>query len=532
MENYRILLVDDEEELRAGIRRKIDWETLGFTLAGEAANGEDALELAEQIMPDVVLTDIKMPFMDGLTLCRHLKQQFPAIQIVIFSGFDDFEYARQAIGMNVFEYILKPLTAVELTGVLQRLKQNMDTQRAQRQNIEKLRCSYEETLPVLRGLFYAQLLNGQLKKGQIEEKALRYEIQLSGKQWATARVHVNNMGDDPDELVLLSLEAFLQENLVLQNCEFRWLLYDDDLAAIAGFTQKADIYALFNELERIRILAQTILGLHLTIGLGQLVDQLEQLSFSAQGAKNALDYQVVLGSGRTLYIGDIEPDRTLTLNFGTAEEEELVNAVKLGNPEQIHSFIQRMMQVNKEQIAISQFQCFFMELLTCLMRLARERDIPVEEVFGHDFTGAVRLTDFHSPEELAGWLEKSCLNLQELLRRQRSSATANTVDKAKEYIQHHYSDSDLSVEVLCDHLHLSSAYFSTMFKKETGMSFTSYVTRVRMEAAAELLRDTEEKTYLIAEKTGYQDPNYFSYVFKRYFSTSPSKYRAAAQGKG
>lgn len=529
MEKYRILLVDDEEELRAGIRRKIDWEALGFELAGEAANGEDALEAAEQLKPDVLLTDIKMPFMDGLTLCRQLKQQLPAIRIVIFSGFDDFEYARQAIGMNVFEYLLKPLTAAELTDVLQRLREDMDTQRAQRQDVEKLRSSYEETLPVLRGLFYTRLLNGQMKQNQIAERAARYEIHLIGTQWVTARVHVSNMGDDLDELVLLSLRTFFEENIALEGCEFRWLLYDDDLAVIASFEQEADVYALLGELERVRILAETILRLQLTVGMGQAVDQLEQIAASAQGAKSALNYQVLLGSSRTIYIGDLEPSCTATINFGAAEEDELVNAVKLGSPEQIRALIQRWMRASKEQISLGQFQCFFWELVTCLIRLAKEREVPLEEVFENDFAGAVSLTDFQSPEELGSWVEKRCLRLQEMLRCQRSYTTTRTVDKAREYIQQNYTSCDLSVEVLCDHLHLSSAYFSTLFKRETGMSFTAYVTKVRMEAAANLLRDTEEKTYLIAEQTGYQDPNYFSYVFKRYFSTSPSKYRAAAR---
>ena len=101
MEEYRVLLADDEEEIRVGISRKIDWPGLGFVLVGEAGNGEEALELAEQLHPDVVLTDIKMPFMDGLELCRHLRQSLPGAQLVVFSGFDDFEYARQAVGMGV-----------------------------------------------------------------------------------------------------------------------------------------------------------------------------------------------------------------------------------------------------------------------------------------------------------------------------------------------------------------------------------------------------------------------------------------------
>ena len=116
-----MLLVDDEEDIREGISRKMDWLGLGFSLVGEAANGQDALELAETLRPDVILTDIKMPFMDGLELCRILTDRLPASRFVVFSGFDAFEYAKQAIQMNVVEYILKPINADELSAVLRRL---------------------------------------------------------------------------------------------------------------------------------------------------------------------------------------------------------------------------------------------------------------------------------------------------------------------------------------------------------------------------------------------------------------------------
>ena len=532
MDKYRILLVDDEEELRAGIRTRIDWNALGFELAGEAANGRDALELAEQLRPDVVLTDIKMPFMDGLTLCRQLKQQLPAVRLVIFSGFDDFDYARQAIGMNVFEYLLKPITSEDLSGVLVRLRKTMEEERIRQQDMEKLRRSYEENLPVLRGQFYTRLLSGQLKANQIMERAARYEIEFSGKSWVAAEIHVSNLGEDPDDLILLSLKNFFEENASLSDCQFHWTLYDDDLAVIAAFEEYPRVYGLIGELERVRALGEPLLGLQLTIGVGLGVKQPAQLAQSIHGAKSALEYRVILGPGRTLYIGDLEPRSTNTLPFDETAERELVNAVKLGTPEQVRAFTEGWLRQAQNETSLSQMQCFFLELVACLMRLAREAEIPQEEVFGPGFTGAVQISDFGGPQQLGSWVEERCLHLQELLRRQRSYTTARTVDKAREFIGENYADCNLSVEMLCEHLHLSPAYFSTMFKRETGMSFTAYVTQVRMEAAVELLRSSEEKTYLIAQQTGYLDPNYFSYVFKRYFGTSPSKYRATGQEQG
>ena len=159
--------------------------------------------------------------------------------------------------------------------------------------------------------------------------------------------------------------------------------------------------------------------------------------------------------------------------------------------------------------------------------LTRSGGLPVEEVFGENFTGAVSVSDFSSLEELGRWLAERCGRLHDLLGRRRSDSTWQMVERAKDYIAGHYTDEQLSVEALCSHIHLSPTYFSTVFKREVGMSFTAYVTKVRMEEAARLLRETDEKTYRIAEAAGFSDPNYFSYVFKRHFGLSPSKFRAA-----
>lgn len=139
MELYRIILVDDEEEVRKSIIRKIDWEAVGFSVVGDAENGEDALEKIEALEPDVVLTDIRMPYMDGLTLAERIRQKYPSMKIVIFSGFDDFEYAKKAIKLNVTEYILKPVNVEELTAILKRIRGNLDEEIELKRNVDRLR---------------------------------------------------------------------------------------------------------------------------------------------------------------------------------------------------------------------------------------------------------------------------------------------------------------------------------------------------------------------------------------------------------
>ena len=163
MNLYRIILVDDEEEVRKSIIKKINWQAAGFKVVGDAENGQEALEKIELLEPDVVLTDIKMPYMDGLTLAGKIREKYPSIKMVIFSGFDDFEYAKQAIKFNVIEYILKPVNVEELTAILLKIKSNLDEEIAQRRDVNLLRENYRQSLPIIREHFLNDLIR-RIKK--------------------------------------------------------------------------------------------------------------------------------------------------------------------------------------------------------------------------------------------------------------------------------------------------------------------------------------------------------------------------------
>ena len=523
MELYRVLLVDDEEDIREGISRKMDWLGLGFSLVGEAANGQDALELAESLRPDVILTDIKMPFMDGLELCRILTDRLPAARFVVFSGFDAFEYAKQAIQMNVVEYILKPIDADELSAVLRRLKDQLDRERAERRNVELLRSRYTENLPVLRELFYANLLDGHIEPGTERERAARLDIDLQGEEWAVGLAYIGS--DRRDALSTLSVQKLLEESLTADRC--RLTLYNDWVAVIVSLTESFTIYDLIRVLDRVCTLAASYLGLTLTVGVGAPCKELSGMARSAAEARTALEYRSMVGRGQVIYIGDLEPDGSQVLTFEEADERTLTAAVRLGSEQEVRDAAAALAgKIREANPSAGQYNLFLMELVTHLMKMTRRSGVGVEEVFGTGFSLPIQDSALPSLEELEDWCAERYLRLRTLIRRRQTDSAGQTVETAKEYIRQHYAESDLSVEKLCAYLHLSSTYFSTLFKRETGTSFTAYVTTVRMEVAAEAIRGTEEKTYLIAQRCGYEDPNYFSYVFKRHFGVTPTKYRS------
>lgn len=523
MELYRVLLVDDEEDIREGISRKMDWLGLGFSLVGEAANGQDALELAESLRPDVILTDIKMPFMDGLELCRILTDRLPAARFVVFSGFDAFEYAKQAIQMNVVEYILKPINADELSAVLRRLKDQLDRERAERRNVELLRSRYMENLPILRELFYANLLDGHIEPGTERERAARLDIDLQGEEWAVGLAYIGS--DRRDALSTLSVQKLLEESLTADRC--RLTLYNDWVAVIVSLTESFTIYDLIRVLDRVCTLAASYLGLTLTVGVGAPCKELSGMARSAAEARTALEYRSMVGRGQVIYIGDLEPDGGQVLTFEEADERTLTAAVRLGSEQEVRDAAAALAgKIREANPSAGQYNLFLMELVTHLMKMTRRSGVGVEEVFGTGFSLPIQDSALPSLEELEDWCAERYLRLRTLIRRRQTDSAGQTVEAAKEYIRQHYAESDLSVEKLCAYLHLSSTYFSTLFKRETGTSFTAYVTTVRMEAAAEAIRGTEEKTYLIAQRCGYEDPNYFSYVFKRHFGVTPTKYRS------
>lgn len=302
----------------------------------------------------------------------------------------------------------------------------------------------------------------------------------------------------------------------------------DNVVILADFQGENSVAALITGLNEVCKSAGRIWGGDISAGIGGLCTNLNEISRSYQEAQSARDYSAIMGEGRAIYIKDVEPDTSVQLQFGEQEERALINAIKLGGEEEITKVINEMFSHFESQlIPVAQYQVYLVELVTALLRVVRTYELNTDEVFGEEFNYFATIFS-HSPSKIRQWLIESCIRISAQVKRERLDSTKLLARNAKQYIEEHYMDPEISVEKLCAVLHVSPAYFSTVFKRETEMSFVSYLTEVRLQNALNLLNTTDDKTYVIAGKVGYTEPNYFSYVFKKRFGVSPSKYRQSA----
>lgn len=525
---YTVLLVDDEEEVIQVIMKKIDWEGLGFSVIGYANNGVKALEMVEEHQPDVVMTDIRMPYMDGMELSHRIKEEFPATKILLFTGFDEFEYAKEAVHLEVEEYILKPVNAVELTNVFTQMKSKLDQEISEKRNAEILQNYYLESLPLLRANFYSTLIEGRISQEEIPKYLQDYQISFPGPCFCCAVIHTSSSQVPEDMnplLVSMSVQKQVEERL-----ENKWqakcFSYLGNTVLIAQLKNESEVSELTDECDRFCKYVRRMIGGVVTVGIGQVCRDILDLAKSYSGAREAISYRGLYGATRAINIKEIAPrEMQKSDTDNDAELSSLFKKIRLGTAEEVKEAVENYLSHMTLPVkSLQQHHIHIMELVSALYRFSSNNDLALEEFSGDMGKLCGRLMDLE-PEALKKWLTDISLSFREKLLSAQNRSTKSFVLRAQEYVRNNYGDEGISLDQISETLGVSNSYFSTIFKKETGNSFIGYLTDYRMEQASRLLIETNEKSYIIAKNVGYTDPNYFSYVFKRRFGVSPSKYR-------
>lgn len=424
MSLYRIMLVDDEEEVRKAIIRKIAWEQLGFVMVGDAENGEDALEKLEQLEPDVVMTDIRMPYMDGLTLSARIRDKYPSLKILIFSGYDDFEYAKQAIKLNVTEYILKPVNGEELTQILNRIRISLDEEIEQRRNITALQKSYLGSLPILRELFLNDLVRRTTDIDTVVPKLREYGIDiLDARKWLAVVIHIEQIEQSEtqvlsqhQELIPISVRGLVEDHLK-SYCRNAIFNSADGITVIVAVDENNTQTGLINLLNDICKESKRVLEVSITVGVGHSCNSLKEISRSYQSAVDALGYRAIVGIGKTIYINDVEPVICGKLQLDVKSEAELTAAVKFGPKELISNVIQSLVaHMDEVKVHARQYQAYMLSIVNCITRTMQQYDLDIGEMFDSENWYTAIMEGIYRKEEFAEWLLPIALRMNEALK--------------------------------------------------------------------------------------------------------------------
>lgn len=537
MRTYSVILVDDENAVRNAVARILDWKELGFEVIATAKSAGEALELAERMHPDVVLTDVKMPFMDGLALCRKLKRKQKNIKVVIFSDYKDYEYVKEAIYLGAEDYILKPIRPDELRNTFLKIKDILDEEAENKIKHDRLDGYYKKCFPKMKEQFVIGVLKGEIDGEQyIEDVNKEYKEELTAPFYVAVAFQFDakdkkNKESLHKEQVGFSLKKMLDQKKP-EGFSIYSMVYQDSVAAIILLEGKDYMNRAVWELDQLCKRAGGVLEVHVTAGIGRMVEKVSDLHDSWKGALDAAALRLFLEPDQAISITDVR----LEMDKEFAVDEQIISKllmdIKIGEEIELKSDVDELMaQFKGKKIALYKYQIMIMEIVVGVLKLASGYHVNVEGIFGEQFDIYQEMQQFETLEEMGDWIYNLCIWLRTSIRREKKDSTKLLMDSAKQFIHENYSDATLSVKVLCNRLNVSAAYFSTVFKRETGKNFVEYLTDIRLETARELLNNTDDKTYVISAKVGYLEPNYFSYVFKKKYGIAPSKYRTEKKQK-
>lgn len=531
---YRILVVDDEAVVREGMRDNMNWGELGFEFVGDCENGSEAMEAIDKLQPDVVLTDINMPFVDGLELTRYVVEKYPRIKVVILTGYDEFGYAQQAVKLKAYDYILKPITARELRKVLEKLRGDLEEEARKMEDMSRLKMQLRESLPLLKERFLNRLVTGQLREGSFEEKLQYFDIDFKGSCFLALLVDADDDRDfrryhpgTEDELLLFAIYNISDEivgnygrGIVFQNN------HEKTVVILQGESRESLLECAARVSEDIREAVEKYLIFTVTVGVGTVCSSLKDLKDSYGGALSALDYRFLLGKNRVITIGDIEGNMHGSSPYNKEWEKKLISGIKTGTVQEIDVIIGNIIKSLREShILMDRCYIHIQQVIISTLDALNELGVSEAEMQGNDNSPLTDIYRHKTLEEVEVWLRKFCKKASYLLSNKRDSFSRQQALKAVEYITGNYMNESLSLQDVCRSLSMSTSYFSTVFKNFTGETFVEYLTKVRVEKARELLKGSDLKTYEIAHRVGYGDPHYFSLSFKKATGMTPTEYR-------
>ena len=546
----KIFLAEDEVVVRETIKRMIPWEELGFELVGEAADGEMALPLLLRQQPDLLITDIKMPFMDGLTLARLAKKEIPGLKVVILSGYDDFNYAKQAIGIGVEDYLLKPITKNALIERLSEIRSRYEHEKTQKEYYEKFQREMQAYEKNSSRDFFEALVGGSMDMMEVYKRAEKLGLDIVAEAYNVLIFTMNcdeDFSGQRDEYSSWEAESLeLLENFFAGHSSamlFRSNIFSYDvLLKGQRETIEENTRACVDEIRK--ILSRQDGRREWFLAVGQSVERLSQIQKSYHTASRAFS-QRYLYDENILYYDEME---TMEHPGGQAETEDNAYLQKVDvnalNPAILQKFLSNGLQEETENFVKDYFYAIGQEPMESLVfrnyvilnvrfsviSFIKGLGCDTNEMESAD-TEEVLAESGKNMESAIAYAKKMISQAIEIRDQNSGNKNRSILKTAVDFIDSHYMDEEISLNTVANVANVSSNHFSALFSQNMGQTFIEYLTTLRMNKAKELLRCTGMRSSEIAGEIGYKDAHYFSYLFKKTQGMTPSDYRKAREDK-
>ena len=546
----KIFLAEDEVVVRETIKRMIPWEELGFELVGEAADGEMALPLLIRQQPDLLITDIKMPFMDGLTLARLAKKEIPGLKVVILSGYDDFNYAKQAIGIGVEDYLLKPITKNALIERLSEIRSRYEHEKTQKEYYEKFQREMQAYEKNSSRDFFEALVGGSMDMMEVYKRAEKLGLDIVAEAYNVLIFTMNcdeDFSGQRDEYSSWEAESLeLLENFFAGHSSA--MLFRSNIFSYGVLlkgqreTIEENTRACVDEIRK--ILSRQDGRREWFLAVGQSVERLSQIQKSYHTASRAFS-QRYLYDENILYYDEME---TMEHPGGQAETEDNAYLQKVDvnalNPAILQKFLSNGLQEETENFVKDYFYAIGQEPMESLVfrnyvilnvrfsviSFIKGLGCDTNEMESAD-TEEVLAESGKNMESAIAYAKKMISQAIEIRDQNSGNKNRSILKTAVDFIDSHYMDEEISLNTVANVANVSSNHFSALFSQNMGQTFIEYLTSLRMNKAKELLRCTGMRSSDIAGEIGYKDAHYFSYLFKKTQGMTPSDYRKAREDK-
>ncbi|AIQ47393.1 AraC family transcriptional regulator [Paenibacillus sp. FSL R7-0273] len=534
---WKIAIIDDERQVLKGMKRSIPWDDLGAEWVGEAMNGEDGLEVIRRTLPDIVITDLYMPVMNGLDMMEQLRNEGFRGKIIILSGYSDFEHARQALRFQVTDYVSKPISLPTLRSILSNVVQELEAEEEKRMRQWELEFKMTLYEPFVEKEWVRSAAVGTL------DSAYRDSMHLppSYEYWLKRRhvtVGIELIRDERAKCLSVSdwnLFRFAVSNIA---CEVARRLFPDleytelhsTRALLIIHPEEGQQEQLEHRLDELGVRLtdsiSTYLKLVTRIGIGGIKDSWTRLSDSTEEAFRAMDQTALRCAPAHEVYRYRESSSSVPVrgaHFPVKFSYKLAAAMKASQEAEAHDLVLAFITEMKKQEGISQgyVQMLGSELWGIIAYSLYESGFVLDDLFTNDQI-AKEISGLVVPDQLASWLMDKISKICTSRQWKGSSKHRQIVDFMTSYIHEHYAE-ELTLAELSDKVFISRNHLSILFKNITGETFNNYLTRVRIEKARELLMERNMLVYEVAERVGYRNIPYFSTLFKKITGMNPTE---------